>query len=50
MKLNEHLIEQIGIWTMRAILALGAVYCAATGKADAAGFLGVVIVVTFFWL
>lgn len=50
MKLNEHHIERIGVWVIRSILALGAVYCAATGNTNQAGGLGFVLIISFLWL
>ena len=50
MKLDNDSIERIGVWSIRAILAIGAVYCAATGKKEEAGAIAAITIISFLLL
>ncbi len=46
---RKDLANAIGVWTIRGILAIGAVVCGCLGKEDAAGGCVVGLIVSF-WL
>ena len=50
MKLDERNIERIGVWTLRVVLAVGAIYLSATGKTEAAGATSLVLIISFIYL
>jgi hypothetical protein len=47
--MQKEIIREIGIWALRIVLAVGALFCATKEKESVAGLLCATIVLSFFF-
>ena len=50
MKLDEDTVHAIGVWIIRILLVIGAIVAVLMGKDEAATTMGILVIVSFFFL